>query len=207
MSSRMEWRRGGSRVGLFATVAIHALIVLILLSNHMQTQTAPVPTMARIISDTNTEQIKQEPMRTTPKLNQPQIHVPQPEIILSDLAPTQTAPVNVSSSPPAQSEPRQTTEATAESIPRFDAEYLNNPAPRYPAVSRRLREQGVVVLRVYVLASGMPDVVELKQSSGSGRLDTAAQEAVRKWNFVPAQRAGAPVGAWVIVPIEFSLTQ
>ncbi|MFZ5474223.1 MAG: energy transducer TonB, partial [Pseudomonadota bacterium] len=89
--------------------------------------------------------------------------------------------------------------------PRFDADYLNNPAPAYPALSRRLGEQGQVLLRVYVEPDGSAARVEIKSGSGFERLDQAALTAVRKWRFVPARQAGAAVGAWVVVPIIFSL--
>lgn len=89
--------------------------------------------------------------------------------------------------------------------PRFNANYLDNPAPGYPAVSRRLREEGRVLLRVRVDASGTPSQVTLHQSSGFDRLDVRAAETVRRWKFVPARQGGAPVAAWVIVPIQFSL--
>lgn len=91
------------------------------------------------------------------------------------------------------------------SAARFDADYLQNPRPVYPAASRRLGEEGRAVLRVLVGADGHPEKIELKNSSGFGRLDHAAQEAVGKWRFVPARRGEQAVSAWVLVPIVFSL--
>ncbi|HWP10351.1 MAG TPA: TonB family protein, partial [Ramlibacter sp.] len=95
--------------------------------------------------------------------------------------------------------------APAQSEPRFDADYLDNPAPAYPALSRRLGEEGKVVLRVFVRADGRPDAVEVKAGSGSPRLDEAAVHAVHRWKFVPARRGAEAVGAWVLVPIAFHL--
>jgi len=89
--------------------------------------------------------------------------------------------------------------------PRFDAAYLNNPSPDYPPLSRRLGEQGRVLVRVFVDSSGAPAQVELRESSGHSRLDDAATAAVRRWRFVPARRGTEPVGAWVLVPISFNL--
>ena len=89
--------------------------------------------------------------------------------------------------------------------PRFDAAYLHNPAPEYPVLSRRMREEGKVQLRVFVETSGRPSQVQLKTSSGSARLDKAAQDAVRRWKFTPARRGETQVAAWVIVPIVFNL--
>ena len=89
--------------------------------------------------------------------------------------------------------------------PRFDAAYLQNPAPSYPPLARRVGEQGKVVLQVYVEPTGAASTVQLHQSSGADRLDQSAISAVRHWKFVPAQRGAEPIGAWVLVPIVFNL--
>ncbi|TCJ15102.1 energy transducer TonB [Parasulfuritortus cantonensis] len=89
---------------------------------------------------------------------------------------------------------------------RFDADYLANPKPAYPLISRRLGEQGVVHLRVHVGTDGLPLKVEVKRSSGFERLDRCAQETVTRWRFVPAKRGSNAVASWVVVPIVFSLT-
>jgi protein TonB len=89
--------------------------------------------------------------------------------------------------------------------PSFDAAYLDNPAPAYPPLSRRAREEGRVVLRVLVNAAGTADVVELRTSSGSPRLDDAARDTVRRWRFAPARQGERAVAAWVFVPITFAL--
>ncbi|HEY2818041.1 MAG TPA: TonB family protein [Casimicrobiaceae bacterium] len=88
---------------------------------------------------------------------------------------------------------------------RFDAEYLRNPPPPYPPISRRNGEHGRVLLRVRVAANGDAQDVEIKTSSGSDRLDRSAQDTVRRWKFVPARVGSAAVDAWVLVPIIFSL--
>lgn len=85
------------------------------------------------------------------------------------------------------------------------AVYLSNPKPVYPNVSRRLGEQGTVMLRVFVTIGGEPAQIELKSSSGYPRLDRAALNAVRSWKFSPATRGDRAVDAWVLVPIRFSL--
>jgi protein TonB len=88
---------------------------------------------------------------------------------------------------------------------RFDADYLGNPKPPYPPISRRMREEGRVVLRVLVTADGGAGDVELRASSGSARLDEAALRTVRRWKFIPARRGRTPVQSWVLVPIIFKL--
>jgi protein TonB len=87
----------------------------------------------------------------------------------------------------------------------YDADYLANPAPAYPAASRRLGEQGTVLLRVQVMRNGRPQAIEVLAGSGSPRLDRAATEAVRRWRFVPATQQGRPVDSWLRVPIVFRL--
>ncbi len=89
--------------------------------------------------------------------------------------------------------------------PRFDADYLDNPKPAYPAISRRLNEQGRVMLRVHVASDGSASEVQLHASSGSSRLDQSALDTVRRWKFVPAKLGKDPVTAWVLVPIAFTL--
>ena len=72
-------------------------------------------------------------------------------------------------------------------------------------MSRRMGEQGKVVLRVLIDAQGVPQQVELKQSSGYERLDQQALETVQRWRFVPGKRNGVPEAMWNVVPIQFVL--
>lgn len=97
------------------------------------------------------------------------------------------------------------TVAPAVTAPRFEADYLDNPPPAYPRLSRRLREEGEVELRVRVDAAGRAVAVELARSSGSARLDEAALQAVQHWRFEPARQGEQAVEAWVRVPILFKL--
>ncbi len=95
--------------------------------------------------------------------------------------------------------------ATAVVAARYDAAYLNNPKPSYPAISRRMGEQGEVLLRVRVMRDGLPRDVEILAPSGSPRLDRAAAEAVRGWRFTPARQGDEAVESWLRVPIVFRL--
>jgi protein TonB len=87
--------------------------------------------------------------------------------------------------------------------PEYNVAYLNNPRPVYPHLSRRLREQGDVILRVYVTSDGAPGEIQLHTSSGYPRLDNATREAVKRWKFMPARHGEQPVGAWVLVTINW----
>ena len=90
---------------------------------------------------------------------------------------------------------------------RFDADYLHNPAPPYPPLSRRMGEEGKVILRVSVNPQGGADQVEIRSSSGSQRLDESAVNTVKHWKFIPAKRGDSAVQSWVLVPIVFKLEQ
>lgn len=89
--------------------------------------------------------------------------------------------------------------------PRFGAAYLHNPAPPYPTLSRRMGEQGKVLLRVLVALNGGAEAVQIEEGSGFARLDQAALDAVKKWRFIPAKRNNQPVSAYVLVPVNFLL--
>jgi protein TonB len=90
---------------------------------------------------------------------------------------------------------------------RYDAAYLHNPRPAYPPISRRLGEEGRVLLRVRVGADGQPVAVDVEKSSNFERLDEAARRAVGSWRFVPARRGDEPVEGSVSVPLVFRLDE
>jgi protein TonB len=90
--------------------------------------------------------------------------------------------------------------------PPRTADYLNNPKPPYPALSRRHGEEGIVRLNILVNPDGSVARLALAKSSGYARLDESAMKTVQaSWKFEPASQAGKPVAAWVIVPIQFTL--
>ena len=144
-----------------------------------------------------------------PKLTQSASALSQTEPTLEPtLEPTPeptVAPAPVAPAPAVAAAPVREAAPAALTAARFDAAYLNNPAPAYPMLSRRLREEGEVMLRVLVAADGQPKRIEVRTGSGSERLDRAAEDAVARWRFVPARRGDTAVEAWVLVPIVFKL--
>lgn len=201
VSAQNRW---GSGVGVALTVAIHAAAILLLLSSRAKIDVGLPPVAARVISEQSVQQQTLEPS-VRPELNSPKVDIVVPDISIAE----SSAPVAMATAAPAASTSNAASSQSSDNAdmvePRFDVDYLNNPAPAYPRVSRRQREQGVVMLRVYVLPNGAPERIELQTSSGFSLLDAAALEAVRKWKFVPAQAGGKAMAAWVSVPIEFSL--
>jgi len=130
----------------------------------------------------------------TPAANAPLVAPASPEP--PSPAPMVAAPVAAASAPvaPARIE-----------LPSSNAAYLQNPAPAYPAISKRMGEQGKVVLRVFIGTDGLPQKIEISQSSGFDRLDRQAQDTVLRWKFVPGKRNGVPEAMWYLVPINFVL--
>lgn len=140
-----------------------------------------------------------EPLPVTPKPERSDVAEPVPAA-----APVAAAqPVHAPSTNQTPSAPAS--QPTAVVPPRFDADYLHNPPPSYPHMSRRLREQGKVLLRVMVTPDGLPAEIEIRESSGFPRLDQAARESVQRWRFVPARQGDRGVSAWVLVPISYSI--
>ena len=89
--------------------------------------------------------------------------------------------------------------------PLFDAAYLNNPAPEYPARAKRRGMEGSVMLGVVVRKDGAAKSVTIEESSGFSMLDASAKHAVSRWKFVPARKGNETVEARVMVPIDFRL--
>ena len=79
--------------------------------------------------------------------------------------------------------------------------------PPYPPLSRKLNEQGRVVVMVTMDTQGVPTDVSLNQSSGFDRLDEAATAWVKQtWRWAPLD-ASCPNGARTLVAVEFKLVE
>lgn len=113
--------------------------------------------------------------------------------------PVAPAPAPAPAPPPAPPAPPQI------QLPSSDAAYLQNPSPVYPAISRRLGEQGRVLVRVLIGVNGAPERVEIKRSSGFERLDRAATEYVMKCRYVPGKVNGTVQAMWYEAPVNFVL--
>lgn len=75
----------------------------------------------------------------------------------------------------------------------------------YPSASRRLSEEGRVVVTITIDAGGKAGAMHVSQSSGFERLDGAAECVVRKLPFEPGKRDGQPIEAQATLPIVFKL--
>ena len=124
-----------------------------------------------------------------------------------EVAPTPVKPAESTAVAPTPPTPAAAAPPTPSPVvpPNFNAAYLRNPAPPYPAAARRAQEEGRVVLRVFVNATGEVEKVEVRTSSGAQSLDESALQTVKHWKFVPARQGDKPVAASVLVPISFRL--
>lgn len=77
--------------------------------------------------------------------------------------------------------------------------------PTYPSVSRRLGEEGKLVLRVELDENGRVSAASIVESSNYIRLDEAALKVVKTWRCNPALRNGEPVKAIALQPFNFVL--
>jgi len=158
------------------------------------------------------EPVKQPVVRRTAPAPPPlPVASPAPDLIplapevapaLTAPLPPITAPVAVAPTPPAPPAPPAPVRVE---LPSSDADYLQNPKPAYPAISKRLGEQGKVVVRVLIGTDGTAQKAEIQQSSGFDRLDQAARTTVLKWRYVPGRRGGVAQAMWFNVPIHFDL--
>ncbi len=149
------------------------------------------------------------PKRVTPPVPRP---APQP-VAIADPTPSPTAATGTTEpQPPAP--PPQTPMVVAEpappappkiELPSSSADYLNNAPPPYPPLSKRLGEQGKVIVRAFIEVNGTASKAEIRTSSGYERLDQTALQTVLKWRYIPGKRAGVPEAMWFNIPINFVL--
>jgi protein TonB len=144
-----------------------------------------------------------------PAPRQPQVQPTPAPVLTRDTTPAPNAPVVAANPvpvalPPIAPAPAAPAPARVE-LPSSVADYLNNPPPPYPALSKRLREEGKVVVRVLIGIDGLPKEAKVVQSSGYERLDNAAYNAVMGWRYVPGKRGGVPTAMNFDVPLIFEL--
>lgn len=197
--------------GVAATIALHAVFGIAMLQfDSTQSSAAAAPVMVSLVDSAGQEHAITPPKPTAAPRPVPKSSpAPMAEASALESSIALPTPVSTAEAPesiPAESHPMDDASmASSITLPRFNVDYLKNPPPLYPALSRRLGEQGRVMLRALVRADGTPAEVAIHRSSGSPRLDQAALDAVRRWRFVPARQGDTAIAAPVLVPISFTL--
>ena len=87
-------------------------------------------------------------------------------------------------------------------IPR---QVLHNPKPNYPLLSRKLREQGLVMIKLCVNQGGFVNEASVSRSSGFQGLDKSALATLSQWRFLPLSSAISQSSQCFQAPVHFSL--
>jgi protein TonB len=168
------------------------------------------PTIVPAVSVTFLQQEEKQVER--PNIDQPnltpirQVLVPPPEVDVAIEPNTAAISATAVESPPPAPPPSAPSNSGTAPIPEMSqVAYLVQPAPHYPPESRRVHEQGLVMLRVLIDASGHAKTIEIYKSSGHPRLDEAARAAVARAVFKPYMDGGTAQAAAAFVPVEFTL--
>lgn len=75
--------------------------------------------------------------------------------------------------------------------------------PEYPELARKVRQEGLVVLKAVINERGA--VEDLKVTRSIPLLDGAAVAAVSQWKYSPARYNGHPIKVYFEVRVRFSL--
>ncbi|MBY0572514.1 MAG: energy transducer TonB [Undibacterium sp.] len=84
-------------------------------------------------------------------------------------------------------------------------EYLQAPQQEYPAMAKRLGEEGRVEMQVLVNEKGRAEKVDIIKSSGFPRLDEAAKLALLRALYKPYLENGRAIAIIATASINFSL--
>lgn len=164
----------------------------------MVTPPKPQPAAASIPKTVTLAQLPPPLIPPVPVINiappENAIRAPLPPASVERSAPAPVILASAAPAPPAA--PRTITSGV---------EYIHAPQPVYPQLSRRMGEQGRVILRILVNEKGLPDQVLVQTSSGSARLDEAGRQAALRALFKPYLEDGRAVAVFVIVPLNFQL--
>jgi periplasmic protein TonB len=140
---------------------------------------------------------KPTPLPVAPAPSQQQIETPAPATPPTPLTPPSLPP----SAAPTLGKPTMAPNAPM-NVSHLDCRIIE---PDYPMLSKRRGETGIVYVSFVVGLTGQIENIELKNSSGYGRLDDAALGAMRESSCKPYLENGEPVRAAYTQPFGFSL--
>jgi len=171
---------------------------------------APTPAAAPVVAPSappNPPPRPSPPLRSAPKHKAPREAPPAPKLPdtvgLVELAPEPTRGAPATPGPAGSPEEETLPGAGYQVV--SEPSYLARAEPEHPAVARRLRQEGTVVLRLFIDAEGTLDRIEVAKSSGFASLDRAAIEAEKRSRFRPARVGGRAVPCQAEIPYRFDL--
>lgn len=194
---------------LLLVTLVHVAAIAYAVKTPATQKTLVEPSIQGVLISAPKPEIQPEPPK--PKKHKPKRHKhkhkpkPVPKAPASERAVKAPEPVPIEQ--PKEVVKEEPVEAAPAPVipPSADAKELRNPAPPYPAMSRKLKEEGTVTLKVLVKADGRVEQIEIAKSSGYKRLDDAAKKAFKRWKFSPATQDGVAIDYWYEFDFEFSL--
>ena len=212
---------GQRLAGLLLVLALHGAALYGLWRARLIPVPADAPTLFVSFITPPEEKKAPEPQRPPEPKPQPKpkaIELPQPPQLVAQ-APVTAPTDHVAAAPPVKPEPVQTpvnvapAPVVAAPLPagpvalssELSVACPQRAEPRYSDLSRRMGEEGAVLLRVELSETGEVTNPQVERSSGFVRLDNAALAAVRKWHCTPPTHNGKPVRATALQPFRFEI--
>ncbi|MCE3607166.1 energy transducer TonB [Massilia sp. P8910] len=191
---------------LISSGLLHRMVEVAIPQAVMVTFVAPPPPPPKPAAPAAPKTVSVARLRPPPPVVVPPtaiVQAPVPNTITAS-PPSAPAVVEAPAAPVAVAAPPAPPSAGPKTI-TSGVEYIQPPQPVYPTMSKRMGEQGKVVLLILVNEKGMPDQVRVQSSSGSSRLDEAGRQAALRAVFKPHVEDGHAVAVYVIVPLTFQL--
>ncbi|HEY6527715.1 MAG TPA: energy transducer TonB [Cellvibrionaceae bacterium] len=189
--------------GLIFVVGLHLAAVIALLIG-----LKPKGEMV-LIDNVKVETVEDKQEKVEPPPPPPPDYVPPPP----DFAPPPT--FNVAADAPAPANAITTTPVKPVEAAPVVAAKPPTPAkvpkkglsrPDYPSESKKLGEEGVVGMALYLNADGKVQDAKVEKSSGFERLDNAAvKQALKSWKFEPCTDNDKPVACWYKINFRWQL--
>ena len=208
-------------VGLLVVLALHGALLYAAMSYKLIPPPQEAVTLFVNLINPPPPKKEEPPPPEPPKLPPKKVELvkekpivrPQPAPVLVAEAPVTSAAEPVAPPPPpiVVAPPEPVAEAPAKPAqPVMMSSELSLACPQrtppdYPAISRRLGEQGQVKLKVELDETGRITSASVVESSSYKRLDAAGLAAVKSWHCNAATRDGKAVRAIALQPFDFIL--
>ncbi len=207
------------RLLLVGIAALHLLGLwgLIHLQDVKRAVARATPVVVRLVAPAEPPRPQPPAPVALPDMKAPALTLVEPPLVAVATAPAPSPVVAALPPPPpptvaVQPTPAPPVQVTAppappaiKRIPASAVRWLKEPRMTMPLMSKRLREAGVVQVRVVVDVNGLPREVSLARSSGFARLDEQALQDIRTARFVPQTENGQPIEWEVIAPMSYEL--
>jgi len=196
--------------GIAFAIAMEVGIVYALL---VTLEFVDAPSLRPNITVVNVPPIPDEPQIPVPPpqvFTAPPLQTPiPPEVVLTYTPPAPTTAISTQPPVPVPQIPPRVEPALTPPPPVFTPARsiaATHTIPEYPALSRRLREQGTMRLKLTIDEKGIVTQATVVNSTGFQRLDEAAVNWVKShWRYTPAMQGTRAVPSMADAIVEFRL--